>query len=178
MLGLFHYAKPEVRALFEIHPLSVKAYALIKPKVEAIQEEMCRIHLSSLDTHFSFEYYTEKLNVVKGVKLEVRRDELVNRFYNAFKEELGARTAIYLDGKKIPIGDKATRQELLEKRKTHLIELFDQLEKVSGNTVEEVQMGVDVFKGLYEHQYALTIALNYAVVDIKDALESPLRTLS
>jgi len=178
VLGLIHYARPEVRSLVEIHPLASQVQALIQPKIGAIEEEMCQIHLSLLDTHFSFEYYAEKLKVVKGIKLEVRRDELVDRFCSAFKEELGARQVIYLDGKKIPIQDKATQQALLEERKTHLIELFDQLEKVSGNTLEQVQMGADVFKGLYEHQYALVIALNYAWVGIRDALESPLRTLS
>ncbi|MCB1068679.1 MAG: hypothetical protein KDK56_10915, partial [Simkania sp.] len=91
---------------------------------------------------------------------------------------LGARSSIFIDGKRVSIKDKAFRQTLLDERKTYLDNLYNQLEKVSGNTLEEAELGVQVFKELYELQHTLQIELNYVLVSVLDIVESPLQTLS
>lgn len=177
-LGLIHYARSDVRTLLEFHPVAAQIQSHVKEKSDEIAGEMCKMYLSFLDSMFAFEYYSEKLDVLKGNKSEIPKNELIEKFLGSFKEVLGARSSIFIDGKRVSIKDKAFRQTLLDERKTYLDNLYNQLEKVSGNTLEEAELGVQVFKELYELQHTLQIELNYVLVSVLDIVESPLQTLS
>ena len=174
VIGLIHYARSDVRALIEYRPVATHIHSLVQPKLDEISEEMCNMYLSSLDSRFALEYYSAKLEVLKENKTEIPKDELMKVFLNSFHDVLKARQSAYIDGKKLSTQDKTTRATLLDERKTHLSELYNQLEKVSGTTIEDAERGVQVFKELFELQFELNIGLNRVLVDIMDTLEYPL----